>query len=155
MSGLWFRSRPRPWLGVLGLAVLLGCSGRERELREWTPADHQPAPGGAGVPDDEEGPGAGAALFAVHCAGCHGASGAGDGPAAPPMARVPSLRDPAAAARRTDADVEAIILRGRGMMPGFAAALSAEGVQALVAHVRTLAPPAAVAPSPAAPELAP
>jgi mono/diheme cytochrome c family protein len=153
-TGLWFRASSRAWLGALGLAAIVACGERERGLREWTPADHQPAPGGAGVPDEEEGPGAGAALFAVHCAGCHGAAGAGDGPAAPPMARVPNLRDPEAAARRSDADVEAIILRGRGMMPGFASALSAEGVQALVRHVRTLAPPAAL-PTPEPPEPAP
>lgn len=130
----------------LAIALVLGC-GRDRELREWTPEDHQPAPGG-GVPEDVEGPTAGAALFNVHCATCHGPDGRGDGPGAPPMARVPDLTDPVLAARRSDADVEVLILAGRGFMPGFESTIPREGIRALALHVRTLAPPAAVAPTP-------
>jgi mono/diheme cytochrome c family protein len=134
-------------VGATALA-LAACGERDRELREWTPADHQPPPGGAGVPDDVEGPGAGAALFAVHCASCHGLEGRGDGPGAPPMARVPDLTDPLLAARRSDADVEVLILAGRGFMPGFESSIPREGVRALALHVRTLAPPAAALPVP-------
>lgn len=135
----------QPWLVLSSLgaiaSLLIGC-GETRELREWTPADHQTAPDGAGVPDDDdvEPPSAGAALFSVHCASCHGPAGRGDGPGAPPMARVPDLTDPVLASRRTDAEVGALIASGRGFMPGFSRTVPAEGIAALVAHVRTLAP---------------
>lgn len=133
------------------IAATLGCGDPHRELREWTPADHQPSPEGAGVPEDGElgeGPSAGAALFNVHCATCHGPTGRGDGPGAPPMANVPDLTDPTRAAARTDADVEALILSGRGFMPGFERTIPIEGIREIVAHVRTLAPITAVTPEP-------
>ncbi len=124
------------------VSALIAC-GEPRDLREWTPADHQSAPPGAGVPEaaeDDEPPSAGAALFAVHCAICHGAAGRGDGRGAPPMARVPDLTDPVLASRRTDDDVRTLIATGRGFMPGFERSIPDEGIDALVAHVRTLAP---------------
>jgi mono/diheme cytochrome c family protein len=138
--------------GVLFPAFAAGCGEPARDLREWTPADHQAAPEGAGVSDevlDGEGEGpsqAGAALYAVHCATCHGPTGLGDGPGAPPMARVPNLTDPILAAQRSDADVEVLILAGRGFMPGFERTIPREGIRAIVEHVRSLAPIAAVAP---------
>lgn len=136
---------PRPRLVSCLLAAiasaLIGC-GESRDLREWTPADHQTAPPGAGVPEDDdvEPPSAGAALFGVHCAICHGPTGRGDGPGAPPMARVPDLTDPMLASRRTDEEVGALISSGRGFMPGFARSIPDEGIAALVAHVRSLTP---------------
>lgn len=135
----------RPWLTLFSLGAIasasIGC-GETRDLREWTPADHQTAPPGSGVPDDDdaEPPSAGAALFSVHCAVCHGSEGRGDGPGAPPMARVPDLTDPLLGSRRTDEDVGALIASGRGFMPGFSRSIPAEGIAALVAHVRTLTP---------------
>lgn len=137
-------------IALIALLLAAGC-GERRELREWTPADHQPAPEGAGVPDEAEPPPVGASLFAVHCATCHGLEGRGDGPGAPPMATVPDLTDPARAARRSDVEVEVLIRSGRGFMPGFEGSIPPEGIRALVSHVRTLAPPAAVDPAPEAP----
>lgn len=136
----------------VGSVTASGCGEPARDLREWTPADHQAAPEGAGVSDEvldgeAEGPSqAGAALYAVHCATCHGPTGLGDGPGAPPMARVPNLTDPILAAQRSDADVEVLILAGRGFMPGFERTIPREGIRAIVEHVRSLAPVAAVAP---------
>jgi mono/diheme cytochrome c family protein len=56
----------RPELLALALVAALGCRFEPRE---------EPS---------------GAALYARHCAACHGAEGRGDGPVAPALARPPS-----------------------------------------------------------------
>ena len=88
----------------------------------------------------------GAELFATHCALCHGAGGAGNGPAAPLL--FPPARDFGAGRFRlvssengvpTDADLAAVLRRGMpgSAMPAFAW-MPDEDVAALVAHVRAL-----------------
>lgn len=125
-------------------AMLLFASAceEERATREWQPEDHQPPGGGADPSQSEPADGAGssaagAALWRVHCASCHGAGGHGDGPAAPPVATVPDLTS-AEAQARTDEELAAVIREGRGMMPPFGSQLSAQGISAIVAHLRTL-----------------
>lgn len=81
---------------------------------------------------------AAAALYRARCAACHGASGRGDGPAAPPGATTPDLSDAELQASRTDDDLARVIREGRGMMPGFGADINEQGIAALIAHLRTL-----------------
>jgi cbb3-type cytochrome c oxidase subunit I/cbb3-type cytochrome c oxidase subunit II len=81
----------------------------------------------------------GAAAFARHCAGCHGASGAGDGPAAQALTPVP--RD-LSSARFSDRWVSAALWAGR---PGTSMHgwndLPPADLRGLVAHLRTLPRP--------------
>ncbi len=83
----------------------------------------------------------GAALFAAHCAGCHGPTGRGDGPLvdrlpAPP----PNLADPQRMAERSPADLWTTITNGRleANMPPFARLLSDDERWDTVAWVRAL-----------------
>lgn len=134
---------------ALLLATLGGCDGR-RELREWQPSDHQPppsvAPEGQGAGSMGGDPGgdptarAAASLWNMRCASCHGESGRGDGSERPPGAQPPDLTAPGYKGTRSDAELHAIIKGGRGMMPAFAEQLTDLGIDALVAHVRTLSP---------------
>lgn len=120
------------------LLALAGCGQPERELREWQPSDHQ-LPEGYQEADSAEAPPAdpAAALYGTFCAQCHGASGRGDGPGRPPMARMPSFTDPAFHAARTDEQLAGVITNGLGgFMPAFGDRVSPEGVAALVRHVR-------------------
>jgi len=87
----------------------------------------------------------GDALFATHCASCHGALGAGDGPVAAALTPKPAaLSTPAFQDARTDEQLLSAIRDGgpavgkSPLMPGFGTQLSAEQLQALVAHVRAL-----------------
>lgn len=66
------------------------------------------------------------------------------------MAQVPNFTDPAWQASRTDEQLAQGIVQGRGMMPAFGTQIAAEGIVALVRHVRSLGPHAA-APTEAAP----
>jgi mono/diheme cytochrome c family protein len=150
--------------------ILMACGGDERtgELREWRPSDHQQpstaAPSTAAPStDDRVAPAedtrdpaeterrAVIALFASMCASCHGESGRGDGPGRPPVAQMSDLTTATWQSGRTDEQIAEVIVEGRGMMPGFGEQLSAQGIAALVRHVRRLgaAPAAAPAPPPA------
>jgi quinoprotein glucose dehydrogenase len=75
-------------------------------------------------------------VYAAACAGCHGADRRGDGD------RVPSLAG--LGARRSAAEVAAVVARGRGFMPSFAGLPAAERA-AVVAHVLGRPAPAAAA----------
>lgn len=70
-----------------------------------------------------------AGTFGSQCASCHGATGKGDGPVgklmSPPMAPLTGC-DPA------------VILNGKGKMPGYASKLSPADADALCAHIKTL-----------------
>ena len=87
---------PRPAIVALALLVALGCRFEPRE---------EPS---------------GAALYARHCAACHGAEGRGDGPVAPAFTRPPS--DLTALARRNggrfDAARVAAAIDGRSAVAG-------------------------------------
>jgi len=90
-------------------------------------------------------PRTGAALYATACANCHGSNGQG-APAANALlpTPVPDFTDCNFAAREPDADWGAIIHAGGPvrafdrMMPAFGDALSADEIQAILDHVRTL-----------------
>jgi quinoprotein glucose dehydrogenase len=55
--------------------------------------------------------GSGADVYSAFCAGCHGADRRGDGDRVPPLSGV--------GARLSAAQIQAVIARGRGFMPGF------------------------------------
>ncbi len=90
-------------------------------------------------------PRTGASLYAAACANCHGPDGAG-APAANALlpTPVPDFTDCNFASREPDADWGAIIHAGGPvrafdrMMPAFGDALSAEEIQAILDHVRSL-----------------
>ena len=89
-------------------------------------------------------PAAGKALYAANCTACHGAAGDGKGPAAIALKpRPPDFMSAAFWAGRTDEQTATSIRAGR---PGTTMTpftqLSTSDVAAVVAYLRTLAPPA-------------
>ncbi|MBI4575038.1 MAG: FTR1 family protein [Planctomycetes bacterium] len=80
----------------------------------------------------------GRALFAAHCASCHGEGGAGDGPASRGLDPAPAdLRGPTVR-RHTDAYLHWRLKRGKKgtAMPSFDASLNDQDRWALIAHLR-------------------
>lgn len=73
----------------------------------------------------------GRAVYALHCAGCHGV----DGVARPPT---PNLADFATTASVRDAAWAQVVANGKGTMPGFADKLSGAEQRAVLSYVRTL-----------------
>ena len=87
----------------------------------------------------------GAALYARHCAACHGSEGRGDGWNAPALPVPPTAHADAElmSQRPDDTLFDAIaggawVLDGSPMMPPFGEMLSAEQIRALVGHIRSL-----------------
>jgi len=78
-----------------------------------------------------------AATFRTKCAMCHGQDGAGS--EVGKTMNVPDLRSPEVRKLQDAALVQAIS-DGKGGMPSFKSSLTAEQIQALVKHIRTLAP---------------
>jgi cytochrome c6 len=76
------------------------------------------------------------ATFRTKCAICHGPDGAGS--EVGKSMNVPDLRSQAVQGQ-ADAELSQIISDGKGGMPSFKSSLSADQIQALVKHVRTLA----------------
>jgi cytochrome c6 len=72
-------------------------------------------------------------LFKAKCAMCHGADGAGK----PAM----KTRDFSSAdvQKQTDAELTAIITKGKNKMPAYETKLTKEQIAGLVAHIRTFA----------------
>jgi mono/diheme cytochrome c family protein len=75
------------------------------------------------------------ATFRTKCAMCHGPDGSGS--EVGKSMNVPDLRSPAVQ-KLPDAQLAQIISDGKGGMPSFKNSLSADQVQFLVAHVRSL-----------------
>lgn len=81
-------------------------------------------------------------LYGELCAACHGAKGAGDGPAATALKPPPAaFTDSAFQATRTDQQLTAIISGGKPPMPAFGQQLSAAQVKALVQYIRGFGKP--------------
>lgn len=104
----------------------------------------RPRPSSEPLPGD---PALGRALYAMHCASCHGAAGAGDGPAAGGLH--PRPRDHSDAwhlEARSDRELHQMIQSGgpagqrSALMPAFGDSLDPLDAWSLVAHVRTLHP---------------
>ena len=106
-------------LGVAALGVLPGLAAPALGA----------GPGDAGA--------LGAALYARHCAECHGSGGAGDGPQARSLLATPA--DLRGLAGRMDLDLvtERIAIGGK-VMPGFARELDAAAQQAIARFVLSL-----------------
>jgi mono/diheme cytochrome c family protein len=114
------------WLvvAVLGMAV----------MRAW-PKEHAARnPFSA----DAASLGAGKALYAKHCASCHGAAGHGDGPGAGGLPRKPAdFSDPAIRSASDESLFDAIT-GGRKPMPSFDQRLTEEERWHLVNYLRSL-----------------
>src|SRR3989454_8519119 len=113
-------------------------------LAEW----HVASPRAVAAPTDERDVQAGGALFATHCATCHGEGGRGDGASAASFATRPSdLGDGRLMNGLPDEFLVSVITHGgpaQGLaptMPPFPRTLTADQVRRLLAFVRTLAKP--------------
>lgn len=73
----------------------------------------------------------GGRLYAMHCAGCHGANGRSVMPEAPNFARGERLM-------QSDVALLASMRVGRGAMPGYAGILSDREILDVVSFLRTL-----------------
>jgi mono/diheme cytochrome c family protein/uncharacterized membrane protein len=83
---------------------------------------------------------AGRDLFNVHCVKCHGADGSGRA-ARGPLPNITDFTDSSWQARRSDAQLLASIIDGKGQdMPSFREKISQDQARGLVAHVRSFVP---------------
>lgn len=82
-------------------------------------------------------PSGGAALFKSKCVMCHGPDGSGNTPIGKAIG-TPDLRS-AQVQKLSDAQLSAIIIKGKGKMPAFGSSLSKSQTDALVAFIRSLA----------------
>ena len=80
----------------------------------------------------------GAALFATHCAPCHGDDGKGNGPVAFQMIVAPPDLTTAQPAERTDGYLYATIRNGSIVMPAYGDAMSVQERWDVVLYVRQL-----------------
>jgi mono/diheme cytochrome c family protein len=128
-------------------AGLFACDPAPSEVREWTPADHDPPGLGEGqgqgqgakvaartVASSEIDPGLIELAWQRNCFTCHGRNGQGDGPQGP-MVRAPDLTDAGWQGRVSDAQIAETIRRGRNKMPAFD--LPPQVVEGLVKRIRT------------------
>jgi mono/diheme cytochrome c family protein len=79
-----------------------------------------------------------AALYQAQCAKCHGADGKGI--ESLKGADIPNFADEKWQASRTDQEFTEAINNGKGIMPGFKDAHSAQEIRAMVNYVRSFAP---------------
>lgn len=87
--------------------------------------------GTAGVPESAD------ANFKAKCASCHSPDGSGSGPIGKKM-NIRDLRS-AEVQKQTDAQLLAIISKGKGKMPAFDKSLGADACKQLVSYIRELA----------------
>ena len=134
------------------LSVFSACSRDMQEQPSYQPQEmprlHSPVgsvprasrPVMAAMSKDER-DGTGARLFQINCAHCHGAAGAGDGPASRYLKEKPTdLRQPEVQARQELA-LYGIVTQGMGSMPPFKGELSADERRSVAAHVKALPQP--------------
>ena len=74
--------------------------------------------------------------YVEKCQMCHGATGHGDTPAGKALG-AHALNSPDVI-KQSDADLLAVIAKGKGKMPAFAGKLTVPQMTALVAYIRTL-----------------
>lgn len=79
----------------------------------------------------EDGP----ALYKAKCAGCHGATGAGDTSVGKSLKVTPL--GGADVQKLTDADLQKVITAGKGKMPAIGKTFTAEQIKALIAVIRS------------------
>ena len=78
----------------------------------------------------------GAALYKSKCASCHALDGSGN----TALGKAAKLRDlrSAEVQAQSDAQLTEIIGKGKGKMPGYEKSVGADGVEQLVAYVRSM-----------------
>ena len=78
----------------------------------------------------------GPALYKAKCVACHGVDGRGE----TGVGKAMKLRDLGSAEvqAQSDAEFTQITGNGKGKMPGYHKSIGADGVQALVAYIRTM-----------------
>src|ERR1035437_5887673 len=76
----------------------------------------------------------GGEIYKAKCASCHGADGAGA------MAKKMGSRDLNSAdfQKTSDADIQTVIAKGKGKMPGYDGKLSKDDITAVTKYLRTL-----------------
>jgi cytochrome c oxidase cbb3-type subunit 3 len=127
----------------LALCGLAAC-GRGPK-REWQATDHDEEPGtqaATGAKGGKAGSGGAdlvEATWGSACVVCHGPTGRGDGPQGP-MVKAADLTTPAFQDGRTDAQLAAAIVGGKGKMPKFES-LPDSVVTGLVQKIRSLRAP--------------
>ena len=130
---------------LAGILLVLGAVG----VLFWAlrPSREASVPAASGPPN-------GRALYATHCAACHGANGKGDGPgAAVVRTPMPDFTNEAAMKRVDDTFLAEIIKKGGSQfgrsnaMPAWGMKLSDAEVRALVRYIRSLTGPGSSAPS--------
>jgi mono/diheme cytochrome c family protein len=131
----------RNFVGLTGALSLLMMTGLY--AGQAKPAAGQ-KPAAAAAAASPESLANGAALYKRQCVMCHGATGAGDGPAAKNLkGKLPSLADKATMAKLTDAQIHEVITNGKkteiGNMPALGKRLKPEEITDIVNFVRTLA----------------
>lgn len=75
--------------------------------------------------------------FDAKCAMCHAKDGSGNTPMGKNM-KIPDLRSKAVQAK-TNAELDSIIAKGKGMMPQYGGQLSKEEINDMVVYIRHLA----------------
>ena len=82
----------------------------------------------------------GKAHYMGSCAGCHGLTGAGNGPQSAEMNPPPTNFTTATPATLPDNAIEQAILAGKGgtAMPSFATVFHGNDIQEIIAHIRSL-----------------
>jgi cytochrome c oxidase cbb3-type subunit 3 len=131
----------RSRLSTLFLAgFLLAACGRGPK-REWQASDHDEEPGTQAAQGAKGGKAGGGAdlveaTWGSACVVCHGPGGKGDGPNGP-MVKATDLTQPALQDARTDAQLAAVIVSGKGKMPKFES-LPDTVVVGLVQKIRSL-----------------
>lgn len=78
----------------------------------------------------------GAATFKAKCAMCHGADGSGN----TAMGKSMGLKDLGSAdvQKMSDAELTAVVTKGKGKMPAYGGKISDEDISAVVKYIRTL-----------------
>ena len=129
-----FPGRGYVLVALAGVAVSVTLLGRQVLRREEQPVSPATAPPGP-------------VLYERHCAICHGPGGKGDGPGARVIRQpMPDFTDATAMGRVNDRFLFEIIKKGSSQfgrsnaMPSWGMQLSEDEIQALVAHIRSMAP---------------
>jgi len=128
------------------VAVALACSQAEPEPKSAPAPAAPPAAAAAPVVDPAAAKAEADKIFAERCTTCHGASGAGDGPASAGLVPKPrNLQDPEWQTSVTDEHIERIVMYGGAaigkspaMPPNPDLMSKPEVVAAVRAHVRAL-----------------
>ena len=81
----------------------------------------------------------GEAHYIGHCAGCHGFTGAGDGPFAVGLTPPPTNFRTATPTTLPDNTIEQALLAGKGQMRSYATIFRSEDIREILAYVRSLA----------------